>query len=111
MDQKKHFLRRLRWAVYAAPGAAAAEGLRTGSPGAGEALLAVVGVVAASAVLLAVLAALIVLVLPRRWARPKRWLVALAIAPLGFGVLVLMASGLGWLQPLVAQWLLPAPAP
>lgn len=67
-------------------------------------------VVAISALVLAAFAALAYALLPRAWPKPKRSVVALAIAPAGFALLVLVLSGPGWLQQFIAHWLLPSAA-
>ena len=47
------------------------------------------------------------LLLPKSWPGAKRWLVASAIGPSVFGILVLIASGPGLLQAQLAKVLLP----
>lgn len=81
---------------------------RADAPDLAAAGVAVTVVVAISAAALAAFAALAYALLPRAWPKPKRWVVALGLAPVGFAVLVLMLSGPGWLQQVIAHWLLPA---
>lgn len=84
---------------------------RADAPDLAAAGVAVAVVVAISALVLAAFAALAYALLPRACPKPKRWVVALAIAPAGFALLVLVLSGPGWLQQFIAHWLLPAAAP
>lgn len=81
---------------------------RADAPDLAAAGVAVAVVVALSAAVLAAFAALAYALLPRAWPKPKRWVVALGVAPAGFAVLVLVLSGPGWLQQIIAHWLLPA---
>ncbi|MEW6466531.1 MAG: hypothetical protein AB1434_11635 [Pseudomonadota bacterium] len=94
---------RLASAAFLLPLAARAD-----APDLASAGVAVAVVVAISAAVLAAFAGLAYALLPRAWPKPKRWVVALAIAPAGFAVLVLVLSGPGWLQQVIAHWLLPA---
>ena len=81
---------------------------RADAPDLASAGVAVAVVVAISAAVLAAFAVLAYALLPRAWPKPKRWVVALSLAPAGFAVLVLVLSGPGWLQQVIAHWLLPS---
>lgn len=98
-------LLRLSSAAFVLPLAARAD-----APDLASAGVAVAVLVALSAAVLAAFAGLAYALLPRVWPKPKRWVLALAIAPAGFAVLVLVLSGLGWPQQVITHWLLPAAA-
>ena len=86
--------------------AAASPAWSSGSEMAGLAVVVPL-LVAGAVVIFAALVWLLYNALPRSWPKAKRLIVALVVSPSAFGVLVLLLSGPGLLQQLLARVLLP----